>query len=66
MFMFLIVLKIHKIIKRNKMHTYDQTEIGTVKVLWDDLIAPRGLTLKITRAKELDAQELIDGSEDRE
>lgn len=37
-----------------------RTELGHVKTLWDDQILPRGITLKITKSREPDAQELIE------
>lgn len=43
--------------------TLDRTEIGFVKVKWDDLIAPRGITLKFVKEaqkQEPTAQDLID------
>ena len=43
--------------------TLDRAELGFVKVKWDDLIAPRGITLKFvkeTPKQEPTAQDLID------
>lgn len=45
---------------RKKMQELMRTELGHVKTLWDDQILPRGITLKITKSREPDAQELIE------
>ena len=46
--------------------TLDRTEIGTVKTKWDDLVAPRGITLKITPKTLPSAQDLIDSCLNKE